>query len=127
MNDLFQVVDEFNRILANASKPYFDFPKYNVLKNKDGTYSVDMALAGFDKSELSVKVSQGAVEISGVPADSKSHRWETALFRGIAMKPFKVKMAIPLGATVGGVKFDNGILSFEFGEDKVQSKELEIK
>lgn len=125
-NSLFQMADEFNNLIGALTKPAFDFPRYNISKTADGKFAVDMALAGYDKSELSVKVSQGVVEISGTPAIEKLAKTDNIMFKGIAMKPFKVRMALPYGVPVGNVKFDNGILSFEFGDKAAETKELTI-
>lgn len=108
--------------------PAWDFPKYNMFKDKDGTYVLEFAVAGYSKSNLRVKQEPGVLEIEGVPPKLEDSNPLSTVYKGITTRPFKVSIALPQGSEVGKVKLDNGILSMEVKSDySVETKLLPIQ
>ena len=70
-NSLF---DEFDKML-DSSEFVSNYPPYNIVQGKDNDYKIEVALAGFDKKDISVEAKENTLTI-------KSKR-ENKLFRNV--------------------------------------------
>ena len=99
--------DRLNSIQKTNSK--VSYPPYNVLQFNEDEYRLDLAVAGFDKDEISVKVEDGSLIISG--EQDLDYDEDVYLYRGIATRKFTRSFALGEFMEVDGAKFENGILS----------------
>jgi molecular chaperone IbpA len=126
----FDSFDEFSKDI--------NFPKYNCIKTKDGIV-IDLALAGYDKENLSVELTQDNVLIiktlETTIDNSPENTFETSsddeneyITRGIAARRFNIGFKIGPNSEIGKVTFKNGILSIPITTKKIkiQSKEIPI-
>lgn len=84
-----------------------NYPPYNVIKQDEDTYVVEVALAGFDKSDLSVTVDNGNLIVKG---DREKEEIEFQ-HKGIATRSFVRSFALGEYMEVTGADFENGMLS----------------
>ena len=103
-----------------------NYPPYNVIKEDDDTYVVEIALAGFDKSELEVTVDKDQLNIKG----EKDNKETEYTHKGIATRSFERSFALGEYMEVTGADFENGMLSIIveriIPEDK-KPKSIKIK
>lgn len=117
----------------NRMRPHNNYPPHNVLRNKDGGYTIQLAVAGFEKEELDVSLNNNMLTIKGQAnfdgVDDESLSEAEIIHKGIASRDFEVTYALTDKLEVGDVSLNNGILTIEIKrvEDQEDVKKLEIK
>ena len=106
----------FDRIFDNLSR-YVDnnatstgFPPYNIRKEGDYNYVIELALAGFGKEDIEVEVADGTLSVRSVKENSED---ESTVYRGISSRRFERKFTMADDIVVNGAKLENGMLTVE--------------
>ena len=106
----------FDRIFDNLSRYTTDnvqstgFPPYNIRKEGDYNYVIEMALAGFGKEDIEVEVADGTLSVRSVKENSED---ESTVYRGISSRRFERKFTMADDIVVNGAKLENGMLTVE--------------
>ena len=86
------------------------YPPRNILKYKDGSYKIELAVAGFSKDEITIKVEDGnKLIISGDNTREKSEECEY-IAHGIASRNFTTTYQLYDTLEVEDAKLEDGIL-----------------
>jgi len=85
-----------------------NYPPYNVIKEDEDTYIVELALAGFDRSDLSVTVDNGNLIVKGEKEKKDDVEFT---HKGIATRSFTRSFALGEFMEVTKAEFENGMLS----------------
>lgn len=87
-----------------------NYPPYNIVKQGENLYTVEVAVAGFEESELDVEVVDGELIIKG---ENKRNTDDTVtyLHQGIAARAFLRTFALAENVEVRGATVKNGILT----------------
>ena len=100
--------DIFNRFFElqdfNGGHPF-----YNIKRIKDDKYVLEMALAGYKKSEVKVDVTDGVLSIkgnTGKEADDYVHR-------GISKRSFAKQLQLSEYVECKGAKLEDGMLKVD--------------
>ena len=107
----------FDRIFDNLSRYAADnvqstgFPPYNIRKEGDYNYVIEMALAGFAREDLEIEVADGVLTIRSVK--EKSDDDVSNIYRGISYRKFVRKFTIADDIVVNSAKMENGMLSVD--------------
>jgi molecular chaperone IbpA len=117
--------DIFNRFFElqdfNGGHPF-----YNIKRIKDDKYVLEMALAGYKKSEVKVDITDGVLSIKG----SASKEGEDYIHRGISKRSFAKQLQLSEYVECTGAKLEDGMLKVDLEynppEDK-RSKLIEVK
>ena len=117
--------DIFNRFFEledfNGGHPF-----YNITRGKDDKYILEMALAGYKKSEVKVDVTDGVLSIKG----STSKEADEYVHRGISKRSFAKQLQLSEYVECRGAKLEDGMLKVELNynppEDK-KTKTIEVK
>ena len=114
--------------------PNNNYPPYNIRKIDDENWSVDVALAGFSKDDISVehKPDENSLIIkSQIHKDEKEvEDNEGILYRGISRRQFTRSFSIADDVIVKGAKLENGLLSVELQKiipEEKKPKTIEIR
>ena len=106
----------FDRMFDNLSR-YVDnnttstgFPPYNIRKEGDYNYVIEMALAGFGKDDIEVEVADGTLSVRSVKENSED---ESTVYRGIYYRKFERKFTMADDIVVNGASLENGMLKLE--------------
>ena len=83
------------------------FPPYNIRKDGDFNYVIEMALAGFGKEDLEVETSNGTLTIRS----TKENTEELMAYQGIAYRKFERKFTIADDVVVNSASLENGMLN----------------
>lgn len=108
------------------------FPPTNLFLNEDGSWEISLALAGYDKSELSVKVESGSIIIEADPVEEESAKAGKFYRQKIKKNAFKRTYALDSTSSYDfdstSVTFENGLLTVRVPVkvDAVKSKYIEI-
>lgn len=83
------------------------YPPYDVVKIDEDNYRLSLAVAGFDKEDISVSVDNGSLIVKGeVEVDDSVE----ILHKGIAARKFTRTFALGEYMEVAGAEFKNGML-----------------
>lgn len=105
--------DFFDRLNTTAETHQSSgFPPYNIIRNEGKTY-VEIALAGYKRSNLEVVVQDGVLSISGKKDSSKA---DERSYRGIANRNFIKKFSLGEHVEVNSAEFTDGMLVVELEE-----------
>ena len=107
----------FDRMFDNLTR-YVDnnatstgYPPYNIRKEGDYNYVIEMALAGFAREDLEIEVADGVLTIRSVK--EKSDDDVSNIYRGISYRKFVRKFTIADDIVVNSAKMENGMLSVD--------------
>jgi molecular chaperone IbpA len=86
------------------------YPPFNLVKYNETNYGIEMAVAGFDESELDVEVENGELIIRGTNRVVEDREVEY-VHRGIAARDFVKRIKLAEGVEVDSAHVKNGILT----------------
>jgi molecular chaperone IbpA len=84
------------------------YPPYNIVKESDNSYTISLAVAGFDKDELTIKQDGNTLSISAEKKESDNE--VEYLHKGIGTRNFNREFSLADYVEVTSSKLDNGIL-----------------
>ena len=106
----------FDRMFDNLSR-YVDnnatstgFPPYNIRKEGDYNYVIEMALAGFGKEDIEVEVADGTLTVRSVKENTED---DSTVYRGISYRMFERKFTMADDIGVNGATLENGMLMLQ--------------
>ena len=101
-----KVFDNLSRYVDN-SVTSTGFPPYNIRKEGDYHYVIEMALAGFSKEDIEIEVADGTLSVRSDKKDDASDN----LYRGISFRKFNRKFTLSDDIVVNDAALDNGMLT----------------
>ena len=104
-----RVFDQLNQYATNNVQST-GFPPYNIRKEGDYNYAIEMALAGFGKDDIEVEVADGTLSVRSVKENSED---DSTVYRGISYRRFDRKFTMADDIVVNGAKLENGMLTIE--------------
>ena len=87
-----------------------NYPPYNLIKADDDNYAIQMAIAGFTKSEIAVEIDDGTLIITGTKETAPSAD-NLYLHRGLSFRDFNRTFALAEHVQVVSATIQDGILS----------------
>jgi len=109
----------FDRIFDNLSRYAGDnitstgFPPYNIRKEGDYNYVIELALAGFGKKDIEVEVADGTLSVRSIKENGEDDSKEIPVYRGISYRRFERKFTMADDIVVNDAKLENGMLTVE--------------
>ena len=94
------------------------FPHYNIKKAGEDKYTLEMAVAGYKKSDINVQVQDGVLSIEGISSEDK----EDFVHRGIAKRAFTKQLQLSEYVECKGAKLEDGMLKVELNYDPPENK-----
>lgn len=85
------------------------FPPYNIRKNGDTNFTIELALAGLTRDDLEVEVADGVLTVRTVAKKEEAEGVEL-LHRGISFRQFTRKWTLADDIVVNDAKMENGML-----------------
>jgi molecular chaperone IbpA len=118
--------DQFARWETNK-KTLSSFPPYNVKKIDEDNYIVELAVAGYDREDIDIKVEKDTLVIKG----GKENEPETEyLHKGIAGRDFTQTFTLGEYMFVKSASLDNGMLIVKIEREipeEAKPKTIKIK
>jgi molecular chaperone IbpA len=106
----------YDRIFDHLSR-YVDnnvtstgFPPYNIRKEGDYNYTIEMALAGFGKKDIEVEITEGTLSVRSVKENTED---DSTVYRGISYRKFDRKFTVADDVVVNGASLENGMLTID--------------
>lgn len=96
----------FDRV-STVSYPQSNYPPYNLIKESETQYNLEVAASGFKPSELTVYTENNQLVIEA----EKSHKDEKEyVYRSLSQRNFKRIWSLSDDVRVTNVKFEDGLL-----------------
>ena len=122
-DNVFELMDRF----LDGQSVNNNYPPYNIYKNGESKYSIELAIAGFGEDEVEVKYADNTLTITG----NKEEKGDTdVLHRGIANRNFTRPFNIADDVIVNSGSLKNGVLSIELEKiipDEKKERVIKIK
>jgi molecular chaperone IbpA len=99
-----------NQFDAHASTSY---PPYNIIKTAEDSYSIEVAVAGFNEGDIDVTFHDGQLIITGEQRDKAETETTQFLHRGISARKFVRTFQLAEYVEVQNAVVKNGILTVE--------------
>lgn len=101
--------DNWNRMAKlhdDLTKNIPNYPPYNIRKVEDNKYVIELAVAGFGKSDIEITLEDNKLVISGASSDDQ----DNFLFKGIANRAFTRTFALDDHIEIHNAEMINGML-----------------
>ena len=85
------------------------YPPYNIEKQGDYNFTIEMALAGFGKKDIEIEFAEGLLTVKSV----KEKEEKETLYKGISQRNFTRKFTLADDIVVKGAKLENGMLTID--------------
>lgn len=105
-----RMFDELNRTFANSAKSHENYPPYNIVNIDETNTVIEVAVAGFSESEISVELKSGALYVSGKKSTEEKEKL-TYAHKGISTRNFERVFNIAEHVEIRGANVTNGILA----------------
>ncbi len=102
--------DIFDQLSTLSSYDTSNYPPYNIKKVDKEKYQLEMALAGFTKTDVIVEVKENTLTISGKVSDKDT---DTFVHRGIAQRSFKRQWTLAEHLEVTSAVLKDGVLKVD--------------
>ena len=103
----------FDRLLGNSTQYVTNnqgYPPYNIRKDGDTKYFIEMAVAGLSEEDLEVELKETVLEIRSKQSTEDEANY---VHRGIAKRTFERSFTLSDDIVVKGCDLTNGMLTVE--------------
>ena len=119
------VFDTLNRYVDNQQAQ--GFPPYNIRKEGDYNYVIEMALAGFGKEDIQVEIAENTLSIRSVKENSEDDETQ---YRGISFRRFERKFTLSDDLVVNNANLENGMVYIDLERivpEEKKPRPIEVK
>jgi molecular chaperone IbpA len=106
-----------DELLKNIGKNNLLYPPFNAIKVTDNSYVLEIAVAGFTRSELEVTLDENNgvqfLRVSGKKREGGPGHPEVYLWQGIANRSFTKEFVLGTYVEIGDVRLESGMLVIE--------------
>lgn len=102
---LLSTFDEFESLLNRGVQTY---PPYNIIKEDETNYKIEIAVSGFSREELDITFEGGKLSVNGEIKKGSANR--TYLHKGIGTRNFSHKFVLNEFVEVKGADIVDGLL-----------------
>ena len=119
--------DKLAKLHDDFAKNIPNYPPYNIKKVDDNKYVIEIAVAGFAKSEIEITVEGEKLIVKGSAKDNTDT--DSYLFKGIGLRDFTRTFALNDQVEIKGAAMLNGLLKIALERivpDHKKSKKIDI-
>ena len=105
----------FDRLFGALDHPnasHQGYPPYNIRKDGETKYFIEMAVAGFSEEDLEVELKEGILSVQSKHDENQKDE-TTYVHRGIAKRTFERNFTLSDDVIVKGCELVNGLLTVE--------------
>lgn len=134
LNDVAPFTVGFDKVLdniANVSDIAHNYPPYNIVKQDDESFVIELAAAGFRKDEFNIEHvphNGNKLIVQGVQDRGEDKR--EFVHKGIGARNFTRSFALSDDVVVEGAKFEDGMLLISLKRvipEEKKTKEIKVK
>ena len=90
-----------------------NYPPFDLIKEGENEYRIELAVAGFKPEELDITAQQNVLIVSGRKNDENEQKGDNYIYRGIATRSFERRFALADHIQVRDADIRDGLLSIE--------------
>jgi molecular chaperone IbpA len=111
--------DRLFDMLENSAlgQPQENYPPFDLIKDGDNEYRIELAVAGFKPEELDITAQQNVLIVTGRKQDESEEKGSNYVYRGIATRSFERRFALADHIKVTGADIKDGLLSISLVRD----------
>ena len=113
-----RVFDQLQNYVEN-NKSSSGYPPYNIRKEGEFDFNIQMALAGFSKNDIEVEVANNVLTIRSVKENNTD---DSNLYQGISYRKFNRKFTLADDIVVKDAKLENGLLNISLEESSQRKR-----
>ena len=104
------IFDHFERMFDDEFRfPTVNYPPYNIVKTGSYTYNIEVALAGYNKKDISVEYADGVLNIKSIK-EEKSDDIKGVIHKCIAKRYFSKSFTIADDVKIEDAELKDGLL-----------------
>lgn len=118
--------NDFERRFQNQVSS--NYPPYNIIKLNDNSYELEIAVTGFDKSEITAEIDQNQLIVKGERKDKPEDI--TYLYHGLASRDFTRIWPLAEHIEVKNIFIKNGVLTVKLERiipESLKPRKIDIK
>ena len=115
--------------LLNRTSQSTNYPPYNIVKQSEDAFSIELAVAGFKDGEVTITTERNQLTVKGEQVTDLDDKREY-LHRGISARSFTRSWTLADYVEVTGAKSENGILTINLERivpEEQKPKKIDIK
>ena len=124
-----QMFDKLTEFHDNVAKNIPNYPPYNIKKTGENTYVIEMAVAGFGKSDIEITTEGDKLTIKGNVENQEAPE-QDMLWQGLAFRPFTRMFNLNDQVEVENAEMINGLLKVTLERiipESKKPKKVEVK
>ena len=121
---LWRHVDDLHKM---AATPVSNYPPYNIIKNDEDHYTIEMAVAGFTDEDIDVTLEDAQITVTGKAKEQDDTK---LLHRGIANRSFTRQFTLADTIEIEAANLQHGMLTLSLKNiipDSKKSKKIKIE
>ncbi len=95
------------------------YPPYNIIKNDEDSYTVEMAVAGFHKEDLTIKLQDSVLTVEGDRAQASDREY---LHKGIGTRSFTQTFVLAEYVEISKASLIDGVLTIDLIRELPEAK-----
>ena len=106
------------------------FPFYNIVKKGDNKFDIEVALAGYDKKDITVEYEDKLLRIKSVKETKSDKDKDGVIHQGIAKRFFSKSFTIADDVEIDGAELKNGLLKVSLRQivpENKKPKQITVK
>lgn len=104
-----RMFDDLRGNISDVIESSTNYPPHNIRKIGENRYALDIAVAGFRKSDLEITVEKQVLSVVGTKPSKSSE--QEYLYRGLALRSFEKRIPLVETAEVRDASLEDGILT----------------
>ena len=101
---------DIEEVTKNVTKNIPSYPPYNIKQVSKNKYVIELAVAGFAKSDIEITLEGNKLVIKGSAKENELKEEENFLFKGIANRNFTRSFTLADKIEIGQAEMVNGML-----------------
>jgi molecular chaperone IbpA len=102
---------------STAGQAQENYPPFDLIKDGDNEYRIELAVAGFKPNEIDITAQQNVLIVSGRKDEESNEKGSDYVYRGIATRSFERRFALADHIQVKGADMKDGLLSIELARE----------
>ena len=105
------IFENFERMFDEDFRlPTANYPPYNIVKTGTYTYNIEVALAGYNKKDISVEYADGVLTIKSIKEEKSDDKKDGVIHKGIAKRYFSKSFTIADDVKIEDAELKDGLL-----------------
>ena len=119
--------DEYDNVRSSLTA---NFPFYNIVNKENNKFDIEIALAGYDKKDISVEYEDNLLRIKSIKEAKSDKEQDGLIHQGIAKRYFSKVFTIADDVEIKGAELKHGLIKVSLEKiipEGKKPKKIEVK